>query len=306
MRGIRVGTRRSRLAMVQTKFVVDRLLMASPGIKVEVVPVKTLGDMLPPENRGEVEGKGAFTGDLEDLLISKEIDIAVHSMKDLPTILGKGLEIGATPGRADARDALVSIEGKLFDELPAKAAVGTSSIRRRAQLLALRRDIEVVDLHGNVETRVAKLGEGGVAAVVIAAAGLDRLGLSGKISQRFGLDMLLPAPCQGTIAAEARSDDDSILNLLDRIDDAAVAASSACERAFAVRLGGDCDVPAGFLAQVEGSTLKLRGRLLSPDGRNSVSHQDVVGLSDPVGAGTRFADELLGMGGEKIMAEISA
>lgn len=305
MRTLKVGTRASRLARVQTDIVSSMLRAAMPRVQLEVVPVTTLGDRLPEEKRTEVEGKGAFTQDLETLLQTKEIDIAVHSMKDLPTRLADGLTIGATPVRADPRDAFVSAKGRQFADLENGAVVGTSSIRRKAQLRALRKDLEVVDLHGNVETRLNKLDASQMGGIVIAVAGLERLGRAERITQRFTLDEMIPAPCQGTIALEVRSDDGEVLKVLQAIDDAKVGAVSACERAFAIRLGGDCDLPAGFCTVLDGPSLFMVGAVLSPDGVESVRHTATADSSDPVKAGTRFAEELLELGGDRILREIA-
>jgi len=200
--------------MVQTKIVVSLIHANHPSVEVEVVPVTTLGDRLPLEKRAEVEGKGAFTEDLEALLANGTVDVAVHSMKDLPMELGAGLVIAATPARADPRDALVSREGTTLGSLRHGATLGTSSLRRKAQLRALRGDLRVSDLHGNIDTRLRRMDELGIDGIVVAAAGLERLGRADRITQYFDIDELVPAPCQGTIALEAREDDQVTLGCL--------------------------------------------------------------------------------------------
>ena len=291
--------------MVQTEIVVSLIRSNHPAAEVEVVPVTTLGDRLPLEKRAAVEGKGAFTEDLEALLANGTVDIGVHSMKDLPMKLGEGLAIAATPVRADPRDALVSREGATFASLKQGTTLGTSSLRRKAQLLALRGDLRVSDLHGNVDTRLRRMDELGIGGIVLAAAGLERLGLAGRITQYFDVDELVPAPCQGTIALEAREDDQVTLRFLGALDNKEVRTVSACERSFATRLGGDCDIPVGFHASLEGPTLKLVGTVLSPDGYQAVRHASEVLASDPVTAGEGFADELLRLGGRQILEAIA-
>ncbi|MDA4127220.1 MAG: hydroxymethylbilane synthase [Thaumarchaeota archaeon] len=302
---IRVGTRTSRLAMVQTEMMVSLIRANHPTADVEVIPITTLGDRLPLEKRAEVEGKGAFTEDLESLLANGTVDVGVHSMKDLPMKLGPGLAIAATPARADPRDALVSRGGSTFASLRQGATLGTSSLRRKAQLRALRGDLRVSDLHGNVDTRLRRMDELGIDGIVVAAAGLERLGRSDRITQYFDIDEIVPAPCQGTIALEAREDDQVILRLLRVLDNTEVRTVATCERSFATRLGGDCDIPVGFHASLEEKTLKLVGAVLSPDGGRAVRHVSEASASDPMAAGEDFAEELLALGGRQILEAVA-
>jgi hydroxymethylbilane synthase len=287
--------------MVQTEIVVSLIRANHPTAEVEVVPITTLGDRLPLDKRAEVEGKGVFTEDLEALLADGTVDVGVHSMKDLPMKLGAGLAIAATPVRADPRDALVSREGATLASLKKGAILGTSSLRRKAQLRSLRRDLKVSDFHGNVDTRLRRMDELGIDGIVLAAAGLQRLGRADKITQYFDIHQVVPAPCQGTIALEAREDDQVTLGLLGALDNKEVRTVSSCERSFATRLGGDCDIPVGFHASLDGSTLKLVGVVLSPDGGRAVRHASDVPASDPPTAGEDFAEELLQLGGRKIL-----
>jgi len=304
VKGLRIGTRTSRLARAQTGIVIEMLRTKFPALEIEVVPVTTMGDRLPDEKRAEVEGKGAFTEDLEALLQKGEVDAAVHSMKDLPTKLGGGLAIAATPVRADPRDALVSSHGLSLAEMPEGAVVGTSSIRRKAQLMALRSDIELVDLHGNVETRLRRMGERGLDGIVLAAAGLRRLGEEGRITEYFSIEELVPAPCQGTIAVEIRAGDRGVGAAMKAIDDGDVRAVSTCERSFATRLGGDCDLPAGFCATKEGERMRLVGAILSPDGKSVVKETSFEDAARPDEVGRRFAEKMLEMGGEAILERV--
>jgi len=296
---VRVGTRGSRLALAQTNAVLAMLSEKVPQLEVQIVTVRTAGDRLPPEKRGETDGKGAFTGDIEELLLKGELDFAVHSLKDLSVVLGGGLKIGATPPRGDPRDALVSVGGVSFPELPAGSLVGTSSIRRKAQLLNLRRDLRMVDMHGNVETRMRKMGELGLGGVVLAAAGLERLSMGERIAQRFSVDELVPSAGQGTIAVEVRKDDDLVGRVVSEVNDEQTMRASECERAFARTIGGDCYVPAGAHATPNGRSMTLVGMIASPDGRTVLKRSATS--TDPVGLGETLGEELLQLGGASMV-----
>lgn len=297
---LRVGARGSRLSQTQTSLV-SSLLKQSLGeeLVLDLVQVRTQGDRSPNvKSRGEAGAKGAFTGDLESMLIKGDIDVAVHSMKDLPSEETDGLAIGATPKRADPRDALVTRTGGPLATLPRGAKVGTGSLRRRAQLLAMRPDIEVVDLHGNVDTRLRRL-EGstsnGLHGVVLAAAGLSRLGEDSRISQLFTVDEMVPAVGQGIIAVQMRRRDTDVRNALSKIDDEPTRVESLAERALARRLGADCSVPVGGCARVEGSEVKLVGMVAEQDG-SALRRRSLSGpLGDAVSLGESLADSLLAM-----------
>ncbi len=258
-----------------------------------------MGDRLPAGKRGETDGKGAFTGDIEALLTKGELDLAVHSLKDLSVELADGLKIGATPLRGDPRDALVSPNGERLSDLPIGASVGTSSIRRKAQLLSLRRDLRILDLHGNVETRVRKMDELHLGGIVLAAAGLDRLSMGERITQRFPVDEIVPSAGQGTIAVEVREGDREIERMVSQINDERTMQSSECERAFARAIGGDCYVPAGAHATLNGRSLTLVGMIASPDGR-IVLKRSATSM-DPVELGEALGEELLQLGGAEII-----
>jgi hydroxymethylbilane synthase len=294
-----VGTRGSVLALAQTRAVIDLLSQKLPKIETEVVKLRTAGDMLPPEKRGETDGKGAFTGDIEDLLARGELDLAVHSLKDLSVVPRRGLKIGATPPRGDPRDALVSLSGEQLSGLSKGASLGTSSIRRKAQLLMLRRDLRIVDVHGNVETRVRKMTELHLDGVVLAAAGLDRLSLGRRIAQRFSIDQLVPAAGQGTIAVQVRSGDREVEELVSAINDEETMRASECERAFARAIGGDCYVPAGAYASVNGRSLTLVGMIASSDGRAVLKKSATS--TDPVALVEVLGNEMLRFGGAEII-----
>jgi len=295
---VRIGSRTSRLAQAQTS-IISGLIKERSGddVEIEVIPVRTLGDRLPPaakKSLGRAGEKGAFTADLEAMLLEGKIDVAVHSMKDMTSVETEGLIIGATPPRSDPRDALVS-GGKTIDALPRRAKVGTSSLRRKAQLLRMRPDLEVVELHGNVDTRLRKVGSeaGGLDAIVLAAAGLKRIGEAGRISQTFSVEEMIPAVCQGIIAVQIRRNDRDVKKVLSQIDDEAAASESSCERAFAKRLGADCNVPVGGCASVSGRTIKMTGMVAREDGSDYVRVSASGERGEAVSLGRRLADELL-------------
>lgn len=292
---MRIGARSSRLSQAQTALVTGLLKeRLGDAIALDLVQVKTLGDRAPPSARTRSGAKGAFTGDIEDLLLKGKIDVAIHSMKDLTSEMTEGLAIGATPPRSDPRDALVTGGDSTLRTLPKNARVGTSSLRRRAQLLKLRRDLRVVELHGNVDTRLRKVVDGGeLDAVVLAAAGLERLGEGARVSQTFSIDEMVPAVGQGTIAIQIRKGDAEVAKVLSGIDDEATALESRCERSFARRLGVDCNVPVGGCASVSGQTIRMVGMVANEDG-GDLRRKAVTGGRDQADAlGRALAEDLL-------------
>jgi len=297
---VRIGARSSRLSQAQTAIVSDLINKRfGEGVSLEFIPVKTLGDRVPPaakKDLGPAGAKRAFTGDIEALLLEGKIDIAIHSMKDLTSDQNEGLVIGATPPRSDPRDALITSNGGTIKTLPKGAKVGTSSLRRKAQLLKMRRDLEVVELHGNVDTRLRKVLEGGAReldAIVLAVAGLERIGEGKRVSQIFSIDEMVPAIGQGTIAVQMRRGDKDIAKVLRQIDDEATGVESRCERAFAHRLGADCNVPVGGCARLSGPSIRMVGMLAKEDG-SEFRRKEVAGPgSEAVALGTRLAEELL-------------
>ncbi|MDG6937235.1 MAG: hydroxymethylbilane synthase [Nitrososphaerota archaeon] len=298
-----VGTRGSALALAQTRLVVD-LLHGKTEAELVMVPLKTSGDALPHE-RLVTDGKTAFTGDIDRELAEGRIDIAVHSMKDLPLLTDERLVIGATPKRGDPRDALVSPSGATLGRLRKGARIGTSSVRRMSQLLALRGDIEVVELRGNVDTRLRKIEERGLDGAVLAAAGLHRLGLGSRITQAFGVEEVVPAVCQGTLAVEARAGDSDVLAMLEAIDDPDTRASSECERAFSEELGGDCDVPLGAYATVAPGRMVAIGLVADPLGKRSARAEVEGDGRNPKALGRELARKVKERGGAKIMEGIA-
>lgn len=290
-RPLRLGTRGSRLALAQAALVAGLVSRLAPDARVEVVPIRTAGDAAPGETSG-ADRKSAFTREIDRQLLEGKVDLAVHSMKDIPTSLDRRLVIAATPPRGDARDALVTASGETFDRLPPGAVVGTSSVRRKVQLGSLRTDIRVADLRGNVETRIGKMKENGMDGVVLAAAGLQRLGLQ-NASQYFEVGEIVPAACQGIIAVEARADDQELSEALRKIDDGPTNLRGACERAFLRRLGGDCNFPAGVHARIVDGAMEVVGMIADPDGssltRGSISGQE----SEAKALGTELAERLV-------------
>ena len=298
-----VGTRGSTLALAQTRRVCELLEAARPGVSCEVRSIVTQGDRT--QASGEplpaIGGKGLFTAELELALRSGEIDLAVHSLKDLPTDAVDGVTIGAVCLREDVRDCLVSREGGVLRELPAGSIVGTSSLRRAAQLLALRPDLVVASIRGNVETRIRKVREGEVDATLLAAAGLDRLGLLEEASEVLPADVLLPAPGQGALAVQARAGDGATLELLAAIDDADASAATAAERAFLRALGAGCTGPVAAHAQFADDRVHLEGLVASTDGKQVVR---VSAQGAPEAVGERAAREALDAGAGSILAAI--
>jgi hydroxymethylbilane synthase len=266
---IRIGTRGSPLALVQARAVRDALVAAGPDLAVEIVPIKTTGDQVQDRKLTEIGGKGLFTKEIEEALLDGRIDCAVHSMKDLETWLPDGLTIGAMLPREDARDALLARSGGSIAELPRAAVVGTSSLRRQAQLLALRPDLKVVALRGNVETRLRKLAAGEADATLLAVAGLKRLGLLDKATAIIDSDEILPAVGQGAIGIEVREGDAHLRDLLAAVDHRATTSCVTAERACLAELDGSCRTPIAAHAELvdDGRTMRLRALIALPDGK---------------------------------------
>jgi len=303
---IRLATRGSDLALTQSRAMAKRI-ESELGVEVELVPIKTTGDRIQHVSLAKIGGKGLFVKEIEEALLDGRADIAVHSAKDLPAAVPDGLELIAFPERADPRDALVGREaGATLAELPAGARVGTGSVRREAQLRAIRPDIEIVPLRGNVPTRLRKIEEQSLDAVVLAAAGLDRLGLSDRIGERISTDVMLPAVAQGILAIEGRSDD-PISRDVATLACPNAGASAAAERAFLIGLEGDCNVPLAALAEVDGQGgMRLRALLASLDGAKLLTHEANVSVANAAAAGDAAAAAIRAAGGDAILAELHA
>ncbi|HOS96831.1 MAG TPA: hydroxymethylbilane synthase [Deltaproteobacteria bacterium] len=279
MKSIRIGTRGSALALAQTGRVRRALEEAAPGIASEVSVIRTRGDILSDVPLDAIGGKGVFVKDIERGLLEGSIDMAVHSLKDMQALLPEGLIIAAYLPREDPRDMIFSVQGHSLEDLPEGASVGTSSLRRRCQLRALRPDLIIRDVRGNVTTRLAKVGSG-LDAVVLAAAGVRRLGLPPGVA--MDAQTMLPSPGQGVIAVECRRDDAPLREILSVLDHGPTRVCAEAERAFLAALGQDCNLPAGALAVLDGETITISGMLGSPDGK-TLARQTMHGASPDVG-----------------------
>lgn len=292
---VRIGTRGSPLALAQANEVQRRLDAAHGAgtLRFEVRVYKTTGDRIQDRLLSEAGGKGLFTKELEEALLARDIDIAVHSMKDMPTVLPDGLAIRCVLPREDVRDALISLTAKSFDDLPRGAVVATASLRREAQVRRLRPDILVVPLRGNVETRLRKLQEGVADATLLACAGLRRLGLEDRIAAVIPSDVMLPACAQGAIGIEMRVEDDDVASLLVPINHQPSALAIETERAFLGRLDGSCRTPIAGLAELDGASVHFRGIILTPDGKEAHATERRGAPHEAVKLAVDAAEELL-------------
>jgi hydroxymethylbilane synthase len=304
-RSLRLGTRGSALALAQSGGVAATVI-AELGQQVELVTVQTQGD-LSSAAISQLGGTGVFVTALRDALLAKEVDFAVHSYKDLPTAPAEGLVIAAVPRREDARDVLVARDGLTLGELPAGSKVGTGSPRRMAQLRALGLGLEVVSIRGNVDTRIRKVTDGELAAVVLARAGLARLDRLDEVTETLDPLQVLPAPAQGALAIECRADDTDLIALLRALDDPDTRAAVEAERALLAALEAGCSAPVGGLAEVvdgdDGSEIYLRGLVAALDGTDVVRLSATGPTSDAQGVGRRLAAELLDLGAAELMGE---
>jgi hydroxymethylbilane synthase len=303
-RRLTLGTRPSQLARWQTDFVATALRAAWPGLRTEVEVYTTRGDRELSRPLPEIGGKGLFTAEIEAALRRDDVDLAVHSLKDLPIAEGEGLTIGAVLRRAEAHDVLVSRHGLSLAELPPAPRIGTSSPRRAAQILAARPDAQIVSIRGNVDTRLRKAATDDYDAVVLAAAGLARLGLEEHITEGLSLDVMLPAPAQGALAVQCRGDDAAIVSLLRPIHHQPTWAAVTAERAFLERLGGGCAVPVAAYAACDGPELRLRGLVVSLNGRQMVRVAGDGSTEDPVGLGRRLAQEAQAQGASELLEAV--
>ncbi|MFC5700531.1 hydroxymethylbilane synthase [Cohnella faecalis] len=305
MRTIVVGTRQSALALTQTQQTIDKLTaiceQAGLPFAFEIKKIVTRGDRILDVTLSKVGGKGLFVKEIEQALLDGEIDCAIHSMKDMPFELPEGLVIGAIPEREDPRDCLVSLTARSVEELPQGARVGTSSLRRGAQLQALRPDLAIESLRGNIDTRIRKLTEEGFDAIMLAAAGLHRMGWKDRITAYVPPEVCLPAVGQGALAVECRADDEELLSLLARFDDDATRQAVTAERTFLGLLNGGCQVPIGAFAEVVEDQVKMTGMVASPDGLR-ILRESFQG-QDPVSVGRTVAEALIGQGADRILAE---
>ena len=296
---IRIGTRGSPLALAQTREVVARLTQAHKLAEgaCEVVVIKTSGDRITDRPLSEEGGKGLFTKEIEEALLAGSIDLAVHSMKDMPTVLPAGLTLGAAPKREDPRDAFISLKYGSLAEVPRGAVMGTSSLRRQAQMLHRRPDLKIVPFRGNVQTRLNKLAEGVAAGTFLACAGLNRLGLAEYIREPISTDIMLPAVAQGAIAIELRSADAETALLIAPLNDEATALCVAAERTFLAKLDGSCRTPIAGLAELRDNIIRFRGEILTPDGRQCLATERSGPAETALRLGEDAAAELLDRAG---------
>ena len=301
MRRIKIGTRASRLALWQAQFVAAELKKFFPVLEIELVKVRTTGDKILDAPLAKIGGKGLFTKELETQMAAGAIDLAVHSLKDVPTELPKGFQIAAITKRAQPFDAFVSNKFPTFDSLPKNSVVGTSSLRRAAQILSLRPDLQIKNLRGNVETRLKKLDADNFDAVILAAAGLERLGYSARIGEL--LTGIIPAAGQGALAIETRADDGEIFSLVQKLNDAETCAAIEVEREFLKEVGGSCQIPVGVFAQIDGDKIKVAALIASTDGKKVIKDTEVAPLENIRGLGKKIAARILNNGGREILSE---
>ncbi|HEU0296340.1 MAG TPA: hydroxymethylbilane synthase [Anaerolineales bacterium] len=307
------ATRPSALARWQTQWVIKALQKIHPALECEEKVITTQGDKILDKPLPEIGGKGLFTQELESELLNGHVHCAVHSLKDLPVENPAGLTIGCIPTRAEVRDALISRDGYTIATLPKNASIGTSSLRRASQILSLRPDVKTESLRGNVDTRLRKALDGQYDAIILAGAGLTRLGLDNHVTEWLSLDVMLPAPGQGALAVQCRADDHSTLSLLAALEDDATRKAVTAERAFLSGLGGGCSVPVAAYAKMIGPTgmlrkeqrleISLTGLVISPDGTKPIR---VTGQNkEPLQLGFQLAQQALNEGAKEILAPLT-
>jgi hydroxymethylbilane synthase len=302
---LRIGTRGSLLALTQSGFIQRRIEEAWPDVKVELTVIKTTGDKIQDVPLAKVGGKGLFVKEIEEALLAREVDLAVHSMKDVPAVLPGGLIIGVVPAREDPRDVLVTHKGSGLTDLPPAARVGSSSLRRAAQIRAHRPDILVENLRGNLDTRLRKLDDGMYDAIVLAAAGLHRMGWQDRITAYLEVEDFLPAVGQGALGLELREDDHEVRELLAPLHDQETSIAVQAERSFLETLEGGCQVPIGGHARAVGDRLELTGLVASVDGSKIFRITRTAPRDEAVRLGIQVAGELLEAGARSILDEVN-
>jgi hydroxymethylbilane synthase len=303
---LRIGTRASLLAVTQSTSIKNQIESAHPQVRVELVKITTKGDRILDVPLAKVGGKGLFVKEIEDALLAGEVDLAVHSMKDVPTELPEGLHIGIIPIREIPQDAFVSVKYPSLEALPPGATVGTSSLRRRSQLAARRPDLNIADLRGNIDTRLRKLDEGIFDAIILAGAGLNRLGLQQRITVLLDPAQMLPAISQGALGIELRRDDTELFAGLQFLHHPQTAVAVAAERAFLLRLEGGCQVPIGAYATLSETTIHLTGLIASVDGSQLISDTITGPAEQADRLGTTLAETLLARGGKALLDAVYA
>ncbi len=299
-----IATRASKLALIQSSWVAERLKETTPGLEVELLKVTTTGDRIQDVPLAQVGGKGLFVKEIEEAILEGRAHLAVHSIKDMPVELPPELHLVSTPSREDRRDAFISASGQGLKDLKTGARVGTSSLRRTALLLSLRPDLEVVSLRGNVDTRLRKMEEGQVEAIILAAAGLARMDLSQRVTEYLALEKMLPAVGQGALGLECRKDDQGTNRILEKLNDPHTWVEIQAERAFLAELEGGCQVPIACASRLEGETLALEGLVADTSGRPIIRHSVKGPASQAHDLGVGLAQTILDAGGREILEEV--
>ncbi|PKR82814.1 hydroxymethylbilane synthase [Heyndrickxia camelliae] len=304
MRKIIIGSRRSKLALTQTNWVADQLKKLGVPFEFEVKEIVTKGDQILDVTLSKVGGKGLFVKEIEQAMLNKDIDMAVHSMKDMPAILPEGLTIGCIPNREDHRDVLISKDYMTLRDLPKGAVIGTSSLRRGAQILAERPDLEIKWIRGNIDTRLEKLKTDDYDAIILAAAGLSRMGWSTDVvTEYLDPEICLPAVGQGALSIECRADDQELLEQLAKLNSNETAITVTAERAFLHKMEGGCQVPvAGFAKLFDNQSISLTGLVASPDGK-TIYKETAIG-DDPIKLGEKVADMLIAQGAKSLIDQV--
>ena len=303
---VRIGTRKSQLALWQANYIAN-LINQIHGVEVELVKITTSGDKILDVPLAKIGGKGLFVKEIEDALLKGEIDIAVHSLKDVPTQLPDGLDIVAITEREDPRDAFLSVKYKSLQDLPTGAVVGTSSLRRKSQIMKMRSDLTIRDLRGNVDTRIRKLEEGQYDAIILAYAGLKRLGLDSKVSYIFSPQEMIPAVCQGFLGIEARVDDERIKKILEPINNQESFVISTAERSFLKTLEGGCQVPLGAYCEIKEGYINITGFIADLEGKTFIKEslsEKLIDTNQAEDLGQKLANILLEKGGKEILTKI--
>jgi hydroxymethylbilane synthase len=303
---LRIGTRGSKLALAQSGWIQSKIEARHRDVRVELMKIKTSGDKILDSPLSTIGGKGLFVKEIEEALLEERVDLAVHSMKDVPAALPAELTISTFPQREEPRDAFISVECRTLDELPKGARVGTSSLRRSAQLLHHRPDLEIVRLRGNVDTRLRKLESGELKAIILATAGLRRLGFVDRISEVLSEEWMLPAVGQGALGLEVRRGDERTLDLVGFLDHEETRLTVTAERAFLRKLEGGCQVPVAAFASLGTEGLRVRGLVAELDGSNMVKGEMIGPKDEAEAIGINLGKKLLAAGADRILARIYA
>lgn len=296
-----VGTRGSKLSLIQTSSFVEGLKRCNPEVEVQTKIIQTTGDKLESEPLEKISGKGVFEKEIDEAVINGEVDFAVHSMKDVPAEQSCELTIAAVPKRAPANDVFISKKYSKLVSLPKDASVGTSSPRRTAELLRFRPDLKVLPIRGNVDTRIRKMDEGMYDSIILAQAGVIRMGMQDRIVECLSIEEFTPAPGQGFLAVISRNNRDDVLNILRTVSDGNSFAEAQAERAFMNEVGGGCKIPLGAFAYVQGRTIRILGSIISPDGSKRVNVREDGPMDDSESVGRNAARKILNMGAKEIV-----